>query len=179
MLIRSVFTRADDAQTVINRRLFIGNQSPVYDCQSSRNSPFVIVTHLPSPLVVSNVTDFQYIRICIYIYIYNPSIVRKSINCLGSIRVSFVIVTYLLADNVIFNINRCPLTSEIKPRSLNQRCPFLATELTELSVLYLRYHATATRLMRIYIYSIYTSFPLDVLSNQTLYVLYINRLKNV
>lgn len=150
MLIRSVFTRADDAQTVINRRLFIGNQSPVYDCQSSRNSPFVIVTHLPSPLVVSNVTDFQYIRICMYIY--NSSIVRKSINCLGSIRVSFVIVTYLLADNVIFNINRCPLTSEIKPRSLNQRCPFLATELTELSVLYLRYHATATRLMRIYIY---------------------------
>lgn len=85
-------------------------------------------------------------------YIYNPFIVRKSINCLGSIRVSFVIVTYLLADNAIFNINRCPLTSEIKPRSLNQRCPFLATELTELSVLYLRYHATATRLMRIYIY---------------------------
>lgn len=28
-------------------------------------------------------------------------------------------------------------------------------------------------------YSIYTSFPLDVLSNQTLYVLYINRLKNI
>lgn len=166
MLIRSVFTRADDAQTVINRRLFIGNQSPVYDCQSSRNSPIVIVTHLSPSSAVSNITDFQYIYIIV-------SLFEKYINCLveGNAKFDRVIVTYVRAnqtyfhsrvDNAIFNINRCPLTSKIKPRSLNQPCPLLlVTELTNLSVLYLRYHATATRLMRIYIY-IHTHFDTNI-----------------
>lgn len=97
---------------------------------------------------------------------------------------------FQLVDNAIFNINRCPLTSKIKPRSLNQPCPLLL-ELTNLSfVLYLRYHATATRLMRIYIY-IYTQtfrykyirvFRLDVFSNQTLLRIYyklLTRLKKM